>query len=326
VTPAAFVKRRQQDWGELEQLLRAPGGASAPGRAERTSRMAALFRSACADLAHARTAGFPEDVIDYLNGLTARCHNRFYVSPPFPRDKIWRFFTHLFPLSVRRNAVYVVAGLLLFYAPLAGTASLAWVDEELLYEIIPEPMLKQYEKMHSRGHAAGRDEASDVMMTGFYVRNNIGIAFQSFAAGIFFGVGSILVTLFNGVVIGAVMGFIIQTPSAPGFLSFIVAHGPLELTAICIACGAGLRLGFGAVIAGRRRRGASLRLAAREAVLLVLGAACMLALAALIEGFVSPSSLPVVVKAGVGALTAVLMVIYLGLYGARCYRRAQEEG
>jgi uncharacterized membrane protein SpoIIM required for sporulation len=321
-----FVKRRRDDWIELERML----SDSALGRqlrssAEGTARFAGLYRSACADLARARAAGYPDDLIDYLNSLTARCHNLFYVAPPFPRRRILEFFTRLFPLTVRRNAAYVITGILLFYLPLAGMVGLAVTDEQALYNVVPQETLEQMEQMHSRGHTEGRGERQDVLMTGFYVKNNVGIAFQCFAAGIFFGLGSVLVILFNGVLIGAILGYVGQSPAGMNLLSFIAGHGPFELTAIAIAGAAGLRLGFGAVITGNLRRVDSLRLAGRDAVMLVLGAAALLLGAALIEGFFSPSALPAAVKFGLGGLCALFLIWYLGIHSIRCYRREQRE-
>ena len=97
------------------------------------------------------------------------------------------------------------------------------------------------------------------------------------------------------------------------------------IPAICISGAAGLRLGFGAVITKNRRRIDSLRLAGRDAVLLVLGAAVMLLCAALIEGFFSPSSLPMGVKFGFGGATALFLVWYLGIHSVLVHRRVRRE-
>jgi len=325
VTAAEFVKQRKEDWVELERLLT----ASARSRRLRAtpaaiSRFAALFRSACADLARARALGYPDEICDYLNSLTARSHNLFYVAPPFDLRRLIQFFTTRFPLTVRRNAAYVAAGLLLFYAPMTAMIGLSIVDDQVMYQLVPKKMLEQFEKMYEKGHREGREATTDLAMTGYYVKNNIGIAFQCFAAGIFIGLGSIITLIFNGVVIGAVVGFVAQTPSSMNLLSFIVGHGPFELTAIGIAGAAGLRLGFGVIVTGNRRRGESLRLAAKDAIQLVLGAASLLAGAALIEGFFSPSSLPMAVKFGFGGCCALFLVYYLGFYARKRLRSLRE--
>lgn len=321
MTPADFIKRRKGDWVELEQMVSdSPVGRRLRSSSDGASRLAGLFRSACSDLARARASGYPDDLIDYLNNLTARAHNLFYLAPPFPLRRIWQFFTTLFPLTVRRNATYVVAGLLLFYGPMAGMIALSAYDEEVLYQIVPKSMLEGVEKMYEKGHGEGREETADVMMTGFYVRNNIGIAFQCFSAGIFLGLGSIIIILFNGVLIGAIVGFVAQSPAGMNLLSFIIGHGPFELTAICLSGAAGLRLGFGVIITGNRRRVDSLRLAAADAVRLVLGAAALLLGAALIEGFFSPSGLPMAVKFTFGGLCTLFLVWYLGIHSVRVHR------
>lgn len=321
MTPADFVKRRKANWDALEQIIYTAGrikrSQAAPAE---LSRFAGLYRSVCADLARARAQGFPDDLVDYLNSLAARSHNAFYVAPPARLARFFDFFRVTFPATVHRNIRYVVAGLLFFYLPLFGMVALSKVNPEMLYELIPKATLESMEKMHSKGHAQGRSESTDAAMTGFYVKNNVGIAFQCFAMGVFFGLGSIIVLLFNGTVIGAVFGFVSGTGSGMNLISFAVAHGPFELTAIGLAGAAGLRLGLGAVITGSRRRRDSLILAGRDAIRLVLGAGAMLIIAALIEGFLSPSALPAVIKFTFGAITLLFLIWYLGVYG---WRRGQ---
>lgn len=315
MTPADFVKRRKGNWDALEQIIYTTGRIKRRNaQPADLSRFADLYRSVCADLARARAQGFPDDLVDYLNSLAARGHNAFYVAPPARLSRFFEFFTKTFPETVHRNARYVLAGLCFFYLPMIGMVALSQVNPDMLFELIPKSTLESMEKMHSKGHAQGRSESTDAAMTGFYVKNNVGIAFQCFAMGVFFGLGSIVVLLFNGVVIGAVFGFVSGTGSGMNLISFAVAHGPFELTAIGLAGAAGLRLGLGAVITGARRRRDSLILAGRDAIRLVLGAGAMLVVAALIEGFFSPSSLPAAIKFAFGAISLVFLIWYLGVY------------
>ncbi len=327
MTAEEMVRRRRGDWAELEMLLTHFGsrGRRKSATPEELGRFSALFRSVCADLERARAQGFSDDLVDYLNTLAVRGHNLFYAAPAWPRGLVRRFFFRLFPLTVRRNAVYVATGLTLFYAPMLAVIGLATFNEDALYQIVPKGMLESFEKMYERGHKEGRSELQDTAMTGFYVKNNIGIAFQCFATGVFFGLGSLFFLIYNGVVIGAVVGFLGHSDVAMNLLSFIIGHGPFELTAIGLSGAAGLRLGFGALATGQLRRGESLRRAAYEAVILVLGAATLLAGAALIEGFFSPSSLPIAVKFGFGGLCALFLVFYLGYWPWRVGRQVSAE-
>ena len=100
------------------------------------------------------------------------------------------------------------------------------------------------------------------MMFGFYIRNNIGIAFQCFAGGIFAGLGSLFFLAFNGVAAGSPAGYLTARGHGETFYSFVVTHGAFELTAIVLAGAAGLRLGHALLVPGRHTRRAALERAA----------------------------------------------------------------
>jgi uncharacterized membrane protein SpoIIM required for sporulation len=109
-------------------------------------------------------------------------------------------------------------------------------------------------------------------------------------------------------------------------LTFCCGHSPFELTAIVISGMAGLRMGYALVVTGGRTRTGSLRQCAEELVQLVGGAAVMLLIAALIEGFWSPSSVRPPVKWGVAILFSALVTAYLTLAGRESAARADSRG
>jgi uncharacterized membrane protein SpoIIM required for sporulation len=152
-------------------------------------------------------------------------------------------------------------------------------------------------------------------MMGFYVFNNVGIAFRCFATGILFGLGSAFFLVYNGALTGAVMGHVIRVGGGYNILTFISGHGPLELGAIVISGAAGLEMGRSLVVTEGRTRLASLWAARQSILYQIVGAACMLFLAALIEGFWSPSAAPREFKWGVGAFSLLLLTLYLGFAG-----------
>ena len=164
-------------------------------------------------------------------------------------------------------------------------------------------------------------------MTGFYVFHNVGIAFQCFATGVLFGLGSVFFLVYNGLTIGAVAGLVTAAGHGRNLLTFTCTHGAFELTAIVIAGTAGIVMGYALVDTRGRTRLGSLQARAREIVYLVVGAALMLLVAAGIEGFWSPSGLPDRVKWG-GAVVAYLLVIsYLTFAGrwGQARRKPQAE-
>ena len=152
-------------------------------------------------------------------------------------------------------------------------------------------------------------------MAGFYVNNNVGIALRCFAVGIFGGLGSAFYLVDNGLSIGAVLGYVSSQGAGANIATFIVGHGSLELTAIVLAGGAGLVLGWSVVSPGGRTRAASLRSAGRDVAAIVFGAAVMLMMAACIEAFWSASGIPSPVKRLVGAALWTLVLSYFVLVG-----------
>jgi uncharacterized membrane protein SpoIIM required for sporulation len=145
-------------------------------------------------------------------------------------------------------------------------------------------------------------------------RNNMAVALTSWAGGSLAGVGSLYVLLMNGFLLGALFGVTAHYGLALRLLEFVAAHGPLEITLILVASGAGLHVGLAAVSAGDRPRREVLGEAARASLLLVLGCLPWFLLLAAVEGFVSPSTLPMGLKAGLGA---ALWLAFLAVASAR---------
>ncbi len=140
------------------------------------------------------------------------------------------------------------------------------------------------------GRAAERASSEDWMMFGYYVMHNIGIAFQTFAAGLLFGLGSVFFLIFNGLIIGAISGHLTEIGYGQTFWSFVIGHGAFELTAIALAGAAGLQLGWALIAPGQLTRSESLRLAARESVQLLCGVIVFLLIAAFIEAYWSSTT------------------------------------
>ncbi|MEO0813857.1 MAG: stage II sporulation protein M, partial [Myxococcota bacterium] len=170
----------------------------------------------------------------------------------------------------------------------------------------------------SKHHLKPREADGDFFMFGFYIRNNVGIGFRTFAGGIFAGVGSLFFLIFNGVFFGGVFGHLYQVGFADTLTTFVIGHGSLELTAITFCAAAGLRLGWSWIAPGNHTRFDSVRIGAGRALPILYGATLMLFLAAIVEAFWSSSVLiPREVKWGVGGLGWILLCAYFVLGGRR---------
>jgi uncharacterized membrane protein SpoIIM required for sporulation len=165
-------------------------------------------------------------------------------------------------------------------------------------------------EMWTHSIVAVKPAASSVIMT-----NNIGVTFTAFSGGIVGGLGTVYIIAFNGLMLGVVGAACAVAGMSVPLWSFVAPHGALELPAIILAGGAGLRLGQGVLFPGFLPRRASIARAGAEAVTLVIGCVPMLVIAGVIEAFVSPTALAVPLKFGMGAALFVLLAWYLTGFG-----------
>ncbi len=319
-TERAFAERRERDWSTLDAivrvaLLRGPRRL----RPEDVRLLPALYRDVCGDLSRAQAARYSAPLIDFLQALTAQSHTVLYGAHAARQTERARLgapsWTTAFPVAVRRHWRAMLLATVLFFVPFFLGLFAALAEPQFAFRVVPEAMLRPLTESYQRGFADGRGSGDDTLMAGFYVNNNVGIALRCFALGIFGGLGSAFYLVQNGLFTGAVVGYVGSQGAGLNIFTFIVGHSTFELGAIVIAGGAGLALGWSVVAPGERTRVASLQHVARDVVVIVCGAAVMLFIAALIEGFWSSSSVPIPIKLAVGSVNFVLVLAYLVLAG-----------
>lgn len=320
MTPLLFEERYRAEWEELEGLLEQLRGTvkrkHAPVAGERFAR---LYRRACEQLALARARSYPAHLIERLEHLTAAAHQVIYARRRFGWARLVALFSCEFPRAVRAHAAYVWIALAVFAVPTLVLGVMVYRDPELVLAVVNPAQVALFEHMYSpEADAIGRTAATDLMMFGVYIRNNIGIAFQCFASGILFGVPSLFYMAYNGALGGAIAGYLTERGLGETFYSFVVTHAAFELTAIVLAGAAGLRLGHALLAPGRHTRKQALMLAAKEGVVLVYGITAMLLIAAAVEAFWSSAKwIPPIIKYPVAAVCWIAVLGYLALQGRR---------
>src|SRR3989338_10814554 len=252
-----------------------------------------------------------------------RGHHQFFPHPTPLGAQLFGFILAGFPRLVRAEWRFVVAASLLFFGSLLLMGTLVYHFPDLVYGVMAPDQVGEMEKMYDPGarrigRFSERDSGDDWMMFGYYIMNNIGIAFQTFASGLLFGLGSLFFLLFNGLMIGAVAGHLTQIGYSQPFWSFVIGHGAFELTAIALAGAAGLKLGWALLAPGRLPRAEALRVAAGRSVQLVAGVILFLLIAAFIEAYWSSMTYTSPqIKYAVGAALWLLVGAYLGFAGRR---------
>ena len=317
LTERAFADRRDREWQELDSLAKRTASRRQRKKlaVEDIARLPVLYRSVCADLAAAEAARYSAPLVDYLRGVTAQAHIALYAKAREPIS-----FRHAwvvaFPRAVRAHWKAMSLAAALFFAPLVLGLVFTLRDPSFAFHIVPESMLRPLTEAYAEGFDKGRAASDSSMMAGFYVNNNVGIALRCFALGIFGGLGSAFYLVYNGLSIGAILGYVGSQGAGLNIVTFIVGHGSLELGAIVLAGGAGLSIGWSIVAPGELTRIESLQKRARDVIVIVGGASVMLLMAACIEGFWSGSSAPREVKIGVGATLFLLTLFYI-VFGGR---------
>ena len=306
----AFIPARRPRWNRLENLL----SQRRLRQAEDWSELSKLYRSTCADLASAQARELPRDILAYLDQLSGRAHNRLYAIRRRGGLGIAALLYREFPIELRKQwALFLVANLF-FYGPMTVGIVGSLLDSSFAFSILPESQLKAMESMYSSSEmerAAGEDAA----MAGFYVWNNVGIAFRCFATGALAGLGSVFYLVYNGLVLGAVKGHLFSVGYGMNLLSFIAGHGPWELTGVVVAGTAGLKLGYAMVVTDGRTRAGSLKAAGPSLYRLVTGATGLLLVAAAIEGFWSAGPVPPAGKYAFGLFQIIIVAAWILLGG-----------
>lgn len=314
-----FESHHQRQWHTFaEQLTQLEQGKA---KAADVADFPHQYRRLCQHLALAQQRGYSSYLVDTLQQLALRGHQQLYRHRSQLTANILAFLLAEFPRLVREQWRFVLIAGLLFFGSLVGIALLVYLYPDLIYSIISPQQVADMQGMYNPdasrlGRAAERAASEDWMMFGYYVMHNIGIAFQTFAAGLLFGLGSVFFLIFNGLVIGAVSGHLTDIGYGQTFWSFVIGHGAFELSAITLAGAAGLQLGWSLVAPGRLARSEALRLAARKSVRMLCGVMVFLLIAAFIEAYWSSTTrIEPWIKYAVGAALWLLVAVYLSLAG-----------
>jgi len=310
---APFEATHARQWQEFELFL--DGKKTLPFD---PAQMPERYRRICYDLALAQDRRYSPDLVDRLNRLALRGHHLLYENRRRQTGRVVGFVLGGFARLVRAEWRVVAAAAALFFGPLALLIGVLQVYPEFVHYLLAPEQIAQFHAMYDPGNKrlGMREADSSLQMFGFYIWNNVRIGFQTFAGGLAFGVGSIWFLASNGVVIGAVAGYLTEIGYARTFWSFVAGHSSFELIAIVLSGTAGLRLGLAVIAPGDLSRKAALVAAAKPAVRVMYGAAVLFLIAAFVEAFWSPhTAIPFGAKIAVGAAGWVLLASYFAFAG-----------
>jgi uncharacterized membrane protein SpoIIM required for sporulation len=234
------------------------------------------------------------------------------------RFSLARFFFQRFPMAVWRTAPWIGVALALFLTTgLLGIAVAVYEPGVAVALLGPQRVADLRE-----GRLWTESLTTTVppsMSSSFIATNNMSVALMAWAGGALAGLGSLWVAMFNGFMLGAVFGVTARYSMGQELGTFVIAHGLLELTLIIVCAGAGLSIGVAILRADERPRSVTVPLAARNALIVLLGCLPWFLVLGVVEAFLSPNpALPFVWKAllGLALETCFLAPLALGVIGA----------
>jgi uncharacterized membrane protein SpoIIM required for sporulation len=311
----AWLKKRQPYWARLESLLGdiKQHGLHALGRDD-LRELGLLYRQTATDLSAVRSDPSSVQQSRYLNQLLGRAHNAVYSGQKKTVSRVIQFFWNEYPVIFRRYLSYTVASTAIFALGALAGMFITLSSPDYMREFLGPQMVSTIEKHEMWTHsvvAAAPQESS------FIMTNNMTVSFLTFAGGITAGLWTLFQLFFNGMLLGVIGVACAMNDMSIKLWSFVAPHGVLELPAIFIAGGAGLRLAQALLFPGTLSRRDSLAIGGNQTVQLLVGVIPVLIIAGTIEGFFSPSSVPAPAKFLVAALLFTLFTLYLTFGGKR---------
>jgi uncharacterized membrane protein SpoIIM required for sporulation len=318
-----FLEAERPHWAALEKSLAwmesNPTGKLSLDEAERFH---ALYERAADDLT--RVAGFAAEgeLQRYLSWLVSRAYAEIHESRERTRFRPWRWLAFEFPNAFRRHVRAFQLGVVL---TLVGAA---FGGLALVYDPEAKAMLMPFEGLQMT--PAQRVERERVLqgkqLTGKkgsfsaqLMTHNTQVALTTLALGMTFGLGTVIILFYNGVMLGAVAIDYVLGGQTTFLLGWLLPHGVIEIPAILVGGQAGLVIAHALIGWGdRRSRGERLRSVAKDVVTLAGGMAVMLVWAGLVEAFVSQYHEPVVpyaLKIAFGVIEALLLTLFLARSG-----------
>lgn len=307
-----FIKRNKDRWEKVQQ-----GAATDPDE------MATNFIQLVDDLAYAKTFYPTSRVTHYINSLAARIYLGIYQNRKEESNRIVNFWKRDLPLTIRKHHGVILFSFIIFAVFFSIGFFSSMKDDSFVRQMLGDDYVNMTEENIENGNPFGvyQSGSSFLMWVGFMI-NNIMVSLMYFVRGIAFGVLTITALMKESVRIGAFEYMFYAKGLGGQAVVTILLHGLLELTAIIIACAAGIVLGKSFLFPGTIKRLDALRQGAKDGVKIVIGLMPVFAVAAFFEGFVTRHyRMPLFLSLSLLAISGTFVIWYFIIYPIRLQRK-----
>lgn len=313
-----FIAAHRAEWDRLTDLVRRGNRLAGPEADE----LVALYQRTATHLSIVRASMPDPALIGRLSSLVAKARSAVTGSHSQSWREIGLFFARGLPAAIYTSRRWWLSAALIFLV--AGGLIAAWVaanpdvqatiaaPEEIRRLTEPGGEFESYYSSDPAGSFAAK-----------VWTNNAQVAAGCLVLGVLLGIPVILILLFNAVNVGIAAGLMAAAGRLDIFFGLITPHGLLELTAVFVAAGTGLKLGWTVIDPGPRTRGDALARQGRAVGAVALGLVLVLLVSGVIEAFVTPSGLPTWARVGIGAAVEVAFLAYVFILGGRAAKSGQ---
>jgi uncharacterized membrane protein SpoIIM required for sporulation len=319
VTLDQFLARNAPTWAKLEELTRHAGSRARRLRAEDIDELLRLYQLTSTHLSYASSNFSDPGLTIRLSQLVAQAGALIYGTRARSLRAFAAFFTVTLPAALWHVKRFLLVSAALVFLPAIGFGIWLANSPKAIDATAPAAVRQAYINHDFAEYYRAAPSAQ--FATQVYT-NNVVVSGEAFGLGAALCVPGAYVLITNGANLGVAGGLFTAAGQSTKFWGLVTPHGLIELTSVVIAGAAGLRVGWSIIDPGDRTRRTALMEEGRRAVVLFFGTVFTLAIAGTIEGFVTGSSFPTVVRVGIGVTVEVLFLTYAFVLG----RRASKAG
>ena len=309
---ALFIKKNKDHWEKIQQQP-----------ALDADEMARDFTRLVDDLAYAKTFYPGSQVTQFINGQASRIYLNIYKNRKEENNRLVTFWKYDLPLTIRRHHGIILFSFILFFLFFAVGFFSAKHDPGFVRDVLGDDYVDMTEENIANGNPLGvYGHGNSVLSWLGIMINNITVSFMYFVKGLAFGILTITSLVKEAMRLGAFEYMFFSKGYGLQSVLGVLIHGLLELTAIIIACGAGMVLGKSFLFPGTIKRIDSLKQGAKDGVKIVVGLAPVFIVAAFFEGFVTRLyKMPVVLNIFILSVSFIFIVWYFIIYPIRLTKK-----
>jgi len=316
-----FIKNNSERWREVELFLSKKTSFHDPDK------LAELFIQLTDDLSYSKTFYPQSKTTQYLNSLTSKLHQSVYKNKKEKRSRIISFWKYELPeIFFARRKELLISFIVFFIAIVIGIVS-SEGDTGFVRLILGDSYVNMtQENIKNDDPLAVYKQMNGVDMFMGITFNNIRVSFYAFMAGLLLSVGTILLLLYNGIMLGTFHHLFYTQDLLFKSLSIVWIHGTLEISSIIIAGAAGLILGNSILFPKTYTRRQSFLISAKDGVKIIIGLIPLFIAAGFLESFVTRfTQMPIIINLTIILSSLSFIIWYVIIYPLKLSKREKNE-